>query len=43
MLKKGLLPIDLVQWHPELLMQTSDDMLPLFKRFVQNCQNRLNA
>ncbi len=37
------LPIDLVQWHPELLMQTSDDMLPLFKRFVQNCQNRLNA
>lgn len=37
------LPIDLVQWHPELLMQKSDDMRPLFNRFIRNCQDRLNA
>lgn len=37
------LPIDLVQWHPELLMQKSDGMLPLFNRFIRNCQDRLNA
>ncbi|MCW8801345.1 MAG: gamma-glutamyl-gamma-aminobutyrate hydrolase family protein [Desulfobacter sp.] len=35
------LPIDLVQWHPELLMQKSDGMLPLFNRFIRNCQDRL--
>ena len=34
------LPIDLVQWHPELLMQKSDGMLPLFNRFIRNCQDR---
>lgn len=37
------LPIDLVQWHPELLMQKNDGMLPLFNRFFRNCQDRLNA
>ncbi|WP_320045308.1 gamma-glutamyl-gamma-aminobutyrate hydrolase family protein [uncultured Desulfobacter sp.] len=37
------LPIDLVQWHPELLMQKSDGMLPLFCRFVRNCKKRLNS
>ncbi len=37
------LPIDLVQWHPELLMQKSDGMLPLFKRFIRNCKDRLHA
>lgn len=35
------LPIDLVQWHPELLMQENDDMLPLFNRFIRNCKDRL--
>lgn len=35
------LPFDLVQWHPELLMQKNDDMLPLFKQFIRNCQDRL--
>lgn len=30
------LPMDLVQWHPELMMQTSDDMLPLFTALVEN-------
>ncbi|WP_020588688.1 gamma-glutamyl-gamma-aminobutyrate hydrolase family protein [Desulfobacter curvatus] len=37
------LPIDLVQWHPELLMQKSDGMLPLFNRFIHNCKERLNV
>lgn len=37
------LPIDLVQWHPELLMQKSDGMLPLFNRFIRNCQDRLKS
>ena len=32
------LPIDLVQWHPELLMQKNDAMLPLFKAFAQRCR-----
>ena len=36
------LPIDLVQWHPELLMQKSDGMLPLFDRFIRNCKDRVN-
>jgi putative glutamine amidotransferase len=31
------LPIDLIQWHPELLMQKNHDMLPLFTYFVQRC------
>ncbi len=34
------LPIDLVQWHPELLMQKDDAMLPLFERFVHICRER---
>lgn len=37
------LPIDLMQWHPELLMLKSDGMLPLFNRFIRNCRDRLNA
>jgi len=24
-----------VQWHPEMLLTASGDMLPLFERFVQ--------
>ena len=24
-----------VQWHPEMLLTGSDDMLPLFERFVR--------
>jgi len=36
------LPIDLVQWHPELLMLKNDGMLPLFDRFIRNCRERLN-
>ncbi len=31
------LPMDLVQWHPELMLQKNDDMLPLFKSFVDRC------
>jgi len=31
------LPMDLVQWHPELLLQKTDTMLPLFKDFVERC------
>jgi putative glutamine amidotransferase len=34
------LPIDLVQWHPERMMQKNDDMLPLFKAFVGRCRIR---
>lgn len=37
------LPIDLVQWHPELLMHKNNDMLPLFNQFIRNCQDRLSA
>ena len=37
------LPIDLVQWHPELLMHKNDAMLPLFERFVRDCQERLSV
>lgn len=37
------LPIDLVQWHPELLMQKNDGMLPLFDRFIRNCKDRVNT
>jgi len=32
------LPIYLVQWHPELLMQKSESMRPLFDRFVGHCK-----
>ena len=31
------LPMDLVQWHPERMLQHSGDMLPLFKAFVERC------
>ncbi len=31
------LPIDLVQWHPERMMQQDDAMLPLFRAFVDRC------
>ncbi len=34
------LPIDLVQWHPELMMHKNDQMLPLFKAFVDRCRPR---
>lgn len=37
------LPIDLVQWHPELLMQQSDGMLPLLNRFIRNCKDRVKT
>jgi len=32
------LPMDLVQWHPELMMQKNNDMLPLFQSFVGKCR-----
>ena len=32
------LPIDLVQWHPELMMLESDVMAPLFEAFVHRCR-----
>ena len=32
------LPMDLIQWHPELMMQKNDVMLPLFKAFVDQCR-----
>lgn len=31
------LPIDLVQWHPELMLKTDRAMAPLFESFVGNC------
>ncbi len=31
------LPMDLVQWHPELMMQKNNEMLPLFQSFVERC------
>jgi putative glutamine amidotransferase len=34
------LPIDLVQWHPELMIQKNSDMLPLFNAFVEKCKLR---
>ncbi|MCP3940576.1 MAG: gamma-glutamyl-gamma-aminobutyrate hydrolase family protein [Desulfobacteraceae bacterium] len=34
------LPMDLIQWHPELLMQKDNEMLPLFKAFVKRCSPR---
>ena len=32
------LPIDLIQWHPELMLHKDDAMLPLFTGFVDNCR-----
>jgi len=32
------LPVDLIQWHPELMMQKNNDMLPLFRAFVESCK-----
>ncbi len=32
------LPMDLVQWHPELMMQKNNDMLGLFQSFVDRCR-----
>ncbi|MCP4115098.1 MAG: gamma-glutamyl-gamma-aminobutyrate hydrolase family protein [Desulfobacteraceae bacterium] len=34
------LPMDLVQWHPELMLQKNDAMLPLFQSFVEKCKNQ---
>lgn len=34
------LPVDLIQWHPELMMQKNDDMLPLFQSFVNSCYKK---
>ncbi len=34
------LPIDLVQWHPELMLQKNDVMLPLFTELVERCRQR---
>jgi putative glutamine amidotransferase len=31
------LPMDLVQWHPELMLRKNDDMLRLFKSFIKRC------
>jgi putative glutamine amidotransferase len=33
------LPMDLVQWHPELMLMKNNDMLPLFKDFVDRCRH----
>ena len=33
-----VLPMDLVQWHPELMMQKNNDMLPLFQAFIDKCR-----
>jgi len=33
------LPMDLVQWHPELMLMKNDAMLPLFTSFVDRCRN----
>jgi len=31
------LPMDLVQWHPELMLRKNDDMLCLFESFLKRC------
>ncbi len=31
------LPMDLVQWHPELMLRKNNNMLRLFKAFIQRC------
>jgi putative glutamine amidotransferase len=33
------LPMDLVQWHPELMLRKNDDMLCLFKSLIHRCLN----
>ncbi len=32
------LPMDLVQWHPELMLRKNDDMLCLFESFINRCK-----
>lgn len=39
-LEHETLPIDLVQWHPELMLKTDDAMAPLFRSFMERCRNR---
>jgi len=34
------LPIDLVQWHPELMLKTDDAMAPLFRAFISRCRRQ---
>ena len=34
------LPIDLVQWHPEMMTLTDDTMMPLFERLTRACQEK---
>ncbi len=36
-LEHTTLPIDLVQWHPELMLHKDNAMLPLFTSFVEKC------
>lgn len=31
------LPMDLVQWHPELMLRQNNDMLCLFESFIKRC------
>jgi putative glutamine amidotransferase len=31
------LPMDLIQWHPELMLRKNDDMLCLFESFIKRC------
>lgn len=33
------LPIDLIQWHPELLLKKNDDMLCLFQQLIENARH----
>jgi len=33
------LPVDLIQWHPELMMLGSQVMAPLFKSFIERCKD----
>jgi len=35
--RHNTLPMDLVQWHPELMLRKNDDMLCLFKSFIKQC------
>ncbi|MCG8635912.1 MAG: gamma-glutamyl-gamma-aminobutyrate hydrolase family protein [Desulfobacterales bacterium] len=37
-LEHTALPIDLVQWHPELMMLGNQAMAPLFSAFVRSCK-----
>ena len=34
------LPIDLIQWHPEFMMQRDNAMMPLFESFIQSCKTQ---